>query len=67
QGKPYTFWSKPTYDRKGTSVDRLQKLVTGRWKGKVAWAGLYDCAQGAFGEQLYQFRHDVSDTWYTAD
>ncbi len=61
--KPYVFWSNPAHDKRDVSLPRLQKLVTEKWKGKVKWAGLYDCTHDKFGPMLYQFKSDQSDHW----
>lgn len=42
EGKPFYFWSNKGQDKAGSSIKRLKGLVTGRWKNKVNWAGLYE-------------------------
>ena len=44
EGKPYYFRSNVSQDRGGTSLNRLKKLVTDKWKGSVSvnWAAVYE-------------------------
>lgn len=55
QGKPYYFWSNISQDRTGSSISRLKGLVTGRWKNKVAWSGLYEDQK-----QIAEFRYTTN-------
>ena len=41
-GRAYYFHSNRSQDAMGVSANRLKRLVTQKWDGKVNWAGLYE-------------------------
>lgn len=41
-GRAKYFWSNTQQDKKGISVNRLKKMVTVKWQGKVNWAAIYE-------------------------
>ncbi len=57
-GRAKYFWSKLQQDKNGTSVNRLKKLVTVKWKGKVNWASIYEN-----GTQICKFNEETQ--WQT--
>ncbi len=63
RGRPKTFHSNRSQDRRGLSVNRFKKMVSGEipvrgesWADKVNWAGIYYCPGTNFGEKVAEFK-----------
>lgn len=41
-GRAKYFWSNAQQDKKGVSINRLKRMVTVKWQGKVNWAAIYE-------------------------